>query len=173
MKIVWGCQVLVPWSCLTLCDPVEHSPPVSSVHGASSGKNTGVGCHFFLQGVFPIQGLNPGLPDSLLSEPPGKPLWECQDISSNIKHKLPYLFLSTVRKRPPEDLGLGKKHIIHTDVLLQTTQQISYNQSMKRLSSWSRPQFCHLDLLNYSADPKKLRGSGTGSCGKSKRQTHI
>ena len=26
------------------------------------GKSTGVGCHFFLQGIFPIQGLNPGLP---------------------------------------------------------------------------------------------------------------
>ena len=26
------------------------------------GKNTGVGCHFFLQGIFPTQGLNPGLP---------------------------------------------------------------------------------------------------------------
>ena len=26
------------------------------------GKSTGVGCHFFLQGVFPTQGLNPGLP---------------------------------------------------------------------------------------------------------------
>ena len=25
-------------------------------------KNTGVGCHFLLQGVFPIQGSNPGLP---------------------------------------------------------------------------------------------------------------
>ena len=25
------------------------------------GKNTGVGCHFFLQGIFPTQGLNPGL----------------------------------------------------------------------------------------------------------------
>ena len=24
------------------------------------GKNTGVGCHFFLQGTFPAQGLNPG-----------------------------------------------------------------------------------------------------------------
>ena len=24
-------------------------------------KNTGVGCHSFLQGLFPIQGLNPGL----------------------------------------------------------------------------------------------------------------
>ena len=25
------------------------------------GKNTGVGCHFLLQGIFPTQGLNPGL----------------------------------------------------------------------------------------------------------------
>ena len=25
------------------------------------GKNTGVGCHFFLQRIFPTQGLNPGL----------------------------------------------------------------------------------------------------------------
>ena len=27
----------------------------------SPGKNTGVGCHFLLQGIFPIQGLNLGL----------------------------------------------------------------------------------------------------------------
>ena len=27
----------------------------------SPGKNTGVGCHFLLQGIFPSQGLNPGL----------------------------------------------------------------------------------------------------------------
>ena len=26
------------------------------------GKRTGVGCHFLLQGIFPTQGLNPGLP---------------------------------------------------------------------------------------------------------------
>ena len=25
------------------------------------GKNTRVGCHFLLQGIFPTQGLNPGL----------------------------------------------------------------------------------------------------------------
>ena len=41
------------------------------------GKNTGVGCHFLLQGIFPTQGLNPGSPmlqaDALPSEPPGKP----------------------------------------------------------------------------------------------------
>ena len=28
----------------------------------SPGKNTGVGCHFLLQGIFPSQGLNSGLP---------------------------------------------------------------------------------------------------------------
>ena len=28
----------------------------------SPGKNTGVHCHFFLQEIFPTQGLNPGLP---------------------------------------------------------------------------------------------------------------
>ena len=28
----------------------------------SPGKNTGVGCHFLLQGIFPAQGWNPGLP---------------------------------------------------------------------------------------------------------------
>ena len=28
----------------------------------SPGKNTGVGCHFLLQGIFPIQGSNLGLP---------------------------------------------------------------------------------------------------------------
>ena len=33
----------------------------SSVHGDSPGKNTGVGCHSLLQGIFPTQGLNPGL----------------------------------------------------------------------------------------------------------------
>ena len=45
--------------CLTLCNPVDCSPPGSSVHGDSPGKNTGVGCHALLQGIFPSQGLNP------------------------------------------------------------------------------------------------------------------
>ena len=47
--------------CPVLCDPMDCSPPSSSVQGDSPGKNTGVGCHAFLQGIFPTQGLNPGL----------------------------------------------------------------------------------------------------------------
>ena len=42
--------------------PHGRSPPGSSVHGDSPGKNTGVGCRFLLQGIFPTQGSNPGLP---------------------------------------------------------------------------------------------------------------
>ena len=45
-----------------LCNPMDCSPPGSSVHGDSPGKNTGVGCHALLQGIFPTQGSNPGLP---------------------------------------------------------------------------------------------------------------
>ena len=52
---------LVP-QCSTLCKPMDCSPPGSSVHGDSPGKNTRVGCHVLLQGIFPTQGLNPSLP---------------------------------------------------------------------------------------------------------------
>ena len=45
-------------SCLTLCNPMGWSPPGSSVHGILTGKNTGVGCHALLQGIFPTQGSN-------------------------------------------------------------------------------------------------------------------
>ena len=44
--------------CLTLCDPMTRL-----LHPWDfPGKSTGVGCHFLLQGIFPTQGLNPGLP---------------------------------------------------------------------------------------------------------------
>ena len=52
------------------------SPPGSSVHGDSPGKNTGVGCHALLQGIFPDPGIEPGSPtlqaDTFITETPGK-----------------------------------------------------------------------------------------------------
>ena len=63
--------------CPTLCDPMDYSLPRTSDHGDSLGKNTGVGCHALLQGIFPTQGSNPGLPHCrwilLPSQPPRKP----------------------------------------------------------------------------------------------------
>ena len=41
---------------------MDCSPPGTYVHGDFPDKNTGVGCHALLQGIFPTQELNPGLP---------------------------------------------------------------------------------------------------------------
>ena len=53
---------LVAQLCPTLCDSMDCCLPGSPVHRDSPGKNIGVGCHALLQGVFPTQGSNPGLP---------------------------------------------------------------------------------------------------------------
>ena len=73
-------------SYLTLYDPMDPSPPGSSIHGTSQARITGVGCRFLLQGIFSTQGLNPSLlpllqwqVDSFPSELSGKP-------SKNIIH---------------------------------------------------------------------------------------
>ena len=52
---------LVPQSCQILSNPIDCSPPCPSVHVDSPGKNTGVGHHVLLQGIFPTQELNQGL----------------------------------------------------------------------------------------------------------------
>ena len=73
-QINYAVLCLVAQSCLTLCNLMDCSPPGSSVHGDAPGKNTGVGCHAFFQGNFPIQGLNPGLP-------------RCRQILYQLSHK--------------------------------------------------------------------------------------
>ena len=67
-NIVWTChssytyplkksevKVKVAQSCPTLCDPMD-------CPRSSPGQNTGVGSLSLLQGIFPTQGSNPGLP---------------------------------------------------------------------------------------------------------------
>ena len=52
----WPSQicVLVTQLCPTLCDPMDYT-----VHGISQART--MECHSLLQGIFPTQGLNPGL----------------------------------------------------------------------------------------------------------------
>ena len=64
-------------SCPTLCDPME--PARLFCLWDSPGKNSRMGCHFILQGIFPNQGLNLRLlhllhwqADSLPLNQPGK-----------------------------------------------------------------------------------------------------
>ena len=66
--------VLVAQSCPTLGNPVDYSQACSSVYGDSPGKNTGEACHALLQGIFPTQGLNPGL-------------WHCKWILYQLSHQ--------------------------------------------------------------------------------------
>ena len=64
MRRMWGakqslcCSVL---SCVWLFVTLWTVPTRPSVHGHSPGKNTGVGHHALLRGIFPTQGSNPGL----------------------------------------------------------------------------------------------------------------
>ena len=67
-------------SCPSFCNPMDCSPPGSSVLGDFPGKNTGVGCHSLLQGVLPNWGSNSGLP-------------HCRRILSCLSHHL-YLYCS-------------------------------------------------------------------------------
>ena len=62
-------KVKVSQSCPTLCDPMDYT-----VHGI---LQAGVGSPSLLQGIFPMQGSNPGVPHCrkifLPAEPQGKP----------------------------------------------------------------------------------------------------
>ena len=47
------CVCPVTQSYSTLCNPVDCSSTGSSIQETFHGKNTGVGCHFLLQGIYP------------------------------------------------------------------------------------------------------------------------
>ena len=67
--------------CPTLCKPMDYSPPGSPVHGIFSSKNTGVGCHFLFQGIFPTHGWNSGLP-------------HCRQTPYHLSHqRIPYIYI--------------------------------------------------------------------------------
>ena len=81
------------------------SPPGSSVHGISHGKNTGVGCHSLLQEIFLTQGSNP-------------PLLHCRQILLPLSH--------------PESpfRGIIIPFLIH---LLESEAAVSVAQTVKNL----------------------------------------
>ena len=54
-------KVFVAQSCPTLCNPIDCTPPGSSVHGILQARMLEWGSHSLLQGIFLTQGLNPGL----------------------------------------------------------------------------------------------------------------
>ena len=73
---LWPARLLCPWD--------------------SPGQNTGVGCHFLLQGIFPTQGWNPGLlpwqRGFFTTEPPGKPALICDNLHDFVVDKMNVIF---------------------------------------------------------------------------------
>ena len=61
MQFIECCTVLTCSVVSNSLRPHDYSLVGTSVHGDSPGKNTGVGCHALLQGIFPTQGWNLGL----------------------------------------------------------------------------------------------------------------
>ena len=124
---LYQCGCLIVQSCPILCNPMDYSPPGSSVHGGSPGKNTGVGCHALLQGIFPTQGLNPCLlcflhcqMDSLPLAPPGKPMlltMGCVYCPSFISlHLDPTLFHKKNEKEELKDFMKVKTEVHKTEI---------------------------------------------------------
>ena len=68
--LIYIVKVKVTQSCLTLCDPMDYT-----VHGILQGRiREWAGSLSLLQGIFPTQGLNPGLP-------------HCRQILYQLSHK--------------------------------------------------------------------------------------
>ena len=94
--------------CPSLCSSMDCSPPGSTVWDFP-GKNTGVGCHFLLQGIFLTQGSNPHLlhllhwqVDSLplchLGSP-GNKSWLVDGSGESFFLVLPHLSICKIRKQ--------------------------------------------------------------------------
>ena len=83
---------------------MDSSPLVSSVHGDSPGKHTGVGCHALCQGIFPTQGLNLGVP-------------HCRQILYHLSHQ--ESLKRDWRTPQREDVGSGAKQRIKTSTCLK------------------------------------------------------
>ena len=128
-------------SVVSSCDPMDcslQSPlsmafPLSSVHGDCPGKKTEVGCHALLQGIFPIQGSNPGLP-------------HCRQILSHRSHQ------ESLRNVPKL-----KKH--RTQCLKKCHQDVACLSSIGSafLCIWLHSQIdSHLDSATWVSSSLKL-----------------
>ena len=77
------------------------------------GKNTGVGCHFLLQGIFPTQGLNPDLP-------------HCRQILDYLSHQ-----------GSPISIPLSSVQSLSRVRLFATPRMAAHQASLSITSSWS------------------------------------
>ena len=77
------------------------------------GKSTWVGCHFLLQGIFPTQGSNPGLPHCRQMFLPTEPGSICKwyDYKGLISKIYKQITQPDIKKKKREDLNFSKEDI--------------------------------------------------------------
>jgi len=138
------------------------------------GKSTGVGCHFLLQGIFPTQGSNPGLPHCrqmlLTSELPGKQLtpqkdvlfiigdWNAKVESQEIPGERGKFGLGSPQwSRAEANRVLPREHTGHSKQPLPTTQEKTLHMDITR---WSTPKSDWLYSLQTKME-KLYTGSKT------------
>ena len=129
---------LVAQSCQTPCNPMDCSPAGTTIHWDSSGKNTRVGSHGLLQGIFPTQGSNQGLQHCRrilhrLSHQ-GSPVTSCQSESLLLTHeKMPGFLASRGEEfNPGPATRLDRSELLCNKVLLKYKED--------RESFWHRHQ---------------------------------
>ena len=100
---------------------MDCSPSGSSVHGDSPGKNTGVGCHALLQGIFPMQGSNPGL-------------LHCREILYYLSHQgSPYIYMTHIL----HGTHMYKNTVVPTDCMQHTSLPCHFSVSQNLLKLMS------------------------------------
>ena len=108
---------LVTQLCLTPWDPMDCSLPDSSVQDFSA-KNTAVGCHALLQGIFPTKKMNPGLPHCRIFfffyhlSHQGS-LWDCMKTSWLLRLNRSILFRKIFPDFSQESCIFSFKHYCH------------------------------------------------------------
>ena len=99
-----------------LRDPKDYSPPGSSVHGDSPGKDAGVSCRFLLQGIFLTQGSNLSLLPLLHWQTANGPNGSLSSLVSKRVLLLPAMWQSWFWSPGRED-ALEKEMATHSSIL--------------------------------------------------------
>ena len=106
----------------------------------SPGQNTGVGSLSLLQGIFPTQGLKPGLP-------------HCRQILTNWAYRLFYFFFKLVQKSPCA--GCYSKPFTNINSLLSHNYACTIHLQIIKSWHWEIPY--HMYLLIYRKSLWKIR----------------
>ena len=116
---------LVAQLCLTLCDPVDCSPPGFSLHGLLKARILGWVAMPFSRGIFPTQGPHPGLP-------------HCRQILYRLSHQ----------RSPPGSL-LGESDKLHVQQLVMQVVFV-YSPGQAASSGVHHPLLMHCLPALYS-----------------------